>query len=491
MLKSKKDYIESLKKQKLQVYMFGDKIKDIVDNPSIRPSINAAATTYELVESDEHRDLSTAISHLSGQSINRFNHIHQNTEDLVKKVKMLRILGQKTGCCFQRCVGMDSLNAMYSITYEMDKEYGTCYHERFLKYLRYVQDSDLMIDGAMTDPKGDRSIRPHMQKDPDMYLHIVDETEDGIIVRGAKAHQTGCVNSHEIMVMPTLSLSEEEADYAVCFSVPVTTEGIIYIYGRQASDMRKCESGICGDIDRGNACYSGQEVFVIFDDVFVPMDRVFMLREYKYSLALVERFAAYHRQSYGGCKVGVGDVMIGAANLAAEYSGVAKASHINDKIVEMIHLNETIYSCGIACSSQGTKTLSGNYIVDLLLANVCKQNVTRFPYEISRLAQDIAGGAMVTLPSAKDLKSPVVGPYLEKYLKAAEGIHVEDRVRLLRLIENMTLGCGAVSYLTESLHGAGSPQAQRIMISRLSDLEYKKNLAREIAGIKNTKDRLG
>lgn len=483
MLKSKKDYIKSLKKQNLKVYMFGKKISDIVNNPSIIPSINAAAATYELTEKDEYKEVSTALSHLSGKRINRFTHIHQNTEDLINKVKLLRILGQKTGCCFQRCVGMDSLNALYSITYEIDKEYGTDYHKRFLKFLHYTQKEDLMIDGAMTDPKGDRNLQPHMQNDPDMYLHIVDETEDGVIVRGAKTHQTGCVNSHEIIVMPTLSLKEEDKDYAICFAVPVTTDGIIYIYGRQASDMRKCESGACGEIDRGNVCYGGQEVFVIFDDVFIPWDRVFMCREYKFSLQLVERFAAYHRQSYGGCKVGVGDVMIGAANLISEYNGVAEASHIKDKIVEMIHLNETIYSCGIACSSQGSKTQSGNYLVDLLLANVCKQNVTRFPYEISRIAQDIAGGAMVTLPSAKDLKSSEVGPYLEKYLKTVEGVPVENRVRIMRLIENMTLGCGAVSYLTESMHGAGSPQAQRIMISRLSDLEQKKKLAQEIAGI--------
>lgn len=488
MLKSKKDYIESLRKQNLEVYIFGEKVCNIVDNPFIRPSINAASITYELAFEDEYKYIFTVKSHLSGNKINRFTHIHQNTEDLINKVKMLRILGQKTGCCFQRCVGMDSLNALYSVTYEMDREYGTNYHKRFLKYLSYVQEEDLMINDAMTDPKGDRSLRPHMQKDPDMYLHIKEETKDGIIVRGAKVHQTGAVNSHEIMVMPTLSLKEENKDYAVSFSVPVTTKGIIYVYGRQASDMRKCEEGLCGEIDRGNIYYGGQEVFVIFDDVFVPWDRVFMCREYKYSSMLVERFAAYHRQSYGGCKSGVGDVLVGAACQIAEYNGVASASHIKDKIIEMIHLNETLYCCGIACSSEGNKTLSGNYLVDLLLANVCKQNVTRFPYEISRLAQDIAGGATVTLPSAKDLKSPEVGLYLEKYLKAVEGVPVENRFRIFRLIENMTLGYGAVSYLTESLHGAGSPQTQRIMISRLTNMEKMKKMAREISGIENTKN---
>ncbi len=486
-IKNKEEYISSLRKQDLKVHLFGNQVTDIVDNPYIRPSINSAAMTYELAGKDEYRDLFIVKSHISGKDINRFTHIHQSTEDLIKKVKMLRLLGQKTASCFQRCVGMDALNTLYSVTFEMDSEYKTDYHKRFLKFLAYVQDNDLIVDGAMTDPKGDRGLRPIEQKDPDMYLHIVRQTPGGIIVRGAKSHQTGCLNSHEILVMPTLSLTQEEKAYAVSFAVPVTTKGLIYIHGRQSSDTRRLEEGICGQIDRGNVNFGGQEVLVVFEDVFVPQERVFMCGEYKYSSALVERFAGYHRQSYGGCKVGVGDVLIGAACLIAEYNGVSKASHIKDKIVEMIHLNETIYSCGIACSHQGTKTQSGNYLVDLLLANICKQNVTRFPYEISRLIQDIAGGKMVTLPSAKDLKDAKTGPYLEKYLKGIESVPAENRIRILRFIENMTLGSGAVCYLTESMHGAGSPQAQRIMISRLIDLEYRKKLAKDIAGIDEVK----
>jgi 4-hydroxybutyryl-CoA dehydratase/vinylacetyl-CoA-Delta-isomerase len=285
--------------------------------------------------------------------------------------------------------------------------------------------------------------------------------------------------------MPTIAMREEDKDYAVCFAVPADADGITYIYGRQSMDTRKLEEGTCGEIDRGNVCYGGQEILVVFEDVFVPAEHVFMCGEYEHSSALVERFAGYHRQSYGGCKVGIGDVLIGAAALIAEYNGTQKASHIKDKIVEMIHLNESLYACGIACSSQGTKTASGNYLVDLLLANVCKQNVTRFPYEISRLLQDIAGGIMVTLPSAKDLKSPEVGHYIEKYLKGVSSVSAENRIRLLRFIENMCLGCGAVCYLTESMHGAGSPQAQRIMMSRMLDIEARKQMVKQIAGIKD------
>lgn len=191
----------------------------------------------------------------------------------------------------------------------------------------------------------------------------------------------------------------------------------------------------------------------------------------------------------GGCKVGVGDVHIGAAALAADYNGVPKANHIKDKLIEMMHLNETLYSCGIACSTEGEPTLAGNYQINLLLANVCKQNVTRFPYEIARLAEDIAGGLMVTMPSAQDLRDPYIGGYVKKYLQGATGTDTENRMRILRLIENITLGTAAVGYRTESMHGAGSPQAQRIMIARQGNLENKKELAKQIARIDESKNR--
>ncbi|MGN8914047.1 4-hydroxyphenylacetate 3-hydroxylase family protein [Anaerofustis butyriciformans] len=475
-----KEYIESIRKLNLQVYMFGEKIENPVDNPILRPSLNSVRATYDLAQMPEYEDLMT-VTLEDGRKINRFTHIHQSTDDLIKKVKMQRLCGQKTASCFQRCVGMDAFNAVYSTTYETDKAHGTNYHENFKKFLRYCQDNDLVIDGAMTDPKGDRGLPPSKQEDPDLYLRVVERREDGVVVRGAKAHQTGMVNSHEVLVMPTINMTEQDKDYAISFAVPTDTEGILMIVGRQSCDTRKLEDS---DMDVGNVEFGGMEALVIFDNVFVPNERIFLNGEYDFSGMLVERFAGYHRQSYGGCKVGVGDVLIGAAAVVAEYNGAAKASHIKDKLIEMTHLNETLYSCGIACSSQGYETMSGNYMIDLLLANVCKQNVTRYPYEIARLAEDIAGGIMVTAPSQKDLESPVVGKYVEKYLKGVANIPTKDRLKILRLIENLTLGTAAVGYRTESLHGAGSPQAQRIMIARQGNLNMKKELAKNIANIK-------
>ncbi len=475
------EYIESLRGRKLRVYLFGERVEEPVDHPMIRGSINAVARTYDL--GIEQPDLATAWSTLSNRRVNRFLHVTESVDDVVGQNRMQRRLGQLTGTCFQRCVGMDAINALYSTTFEMDQAHATPYHARFRQFVIKMQEANYVIGGAMTDPKGDRSKAPADQTDPDMFVRIIERRPDGVVIRGAKMHQTGCLNSHWIVVMPTMRLRAADKDYAIVAAIPVDHPGLTFIYGRQSCDTRSMEGG---DIDQGNAQFAGQEAMILIDDVFVPNELIFMNGETDFAAMLVERFTSYHRRSYV-CKTGLGDVIIGAAALAADYNGVEKVSHVRDKLVEMAHLNETIYGAGIAASHESQPTAAGNYQPDDLLANVCKHNVTRFPYEIARLAQDLAGGLVATLPSEKDFKNPETGPLLNKYLKGRDGVRVEDRARILRLIENMTLGRNAVGYLTESMHGAGSPQAQRIQIARQMNLEAKKEMAKSLAGIPNNK----
>jgi 4-hydroxybutyryl-CoA dehydratase/vinylacetyl-CoA-Delta-isomerase len=487
MLKTAGEYVESLRHLKLNLYLLGEKLEDWVNNPIIKPSTNAVAMTYKLAHDPKTRDLATTDSMLTGKKVNRFISLFKSPDDMVKKVKLQRELGQRTACCFQRCVGMDGINATFSTTYEIDEQFGTDYHQRFRKWLEYVQENDLTVAGAMTDVKGHRGVAPSQQEDPDMFIHISERRDDGVIIRGAKANITGTVNSHEMLLMPTLRMREDDADYAVCCAVPTDAEGITHIYGRQSCDTRKLEEG---DIDVGNYGFGGQETLSIFEDVFVPWERVFMAGEYDFAIMLVERFAAYHRQSYGGCKPGIADVLIGAAASMADYNGVRRAAHIREKIGEMIHLSETIHACGLASAHQGWKTKAGNYQAHILLANVCKHNTTRFPYEITRLAEDIAGGILVTTPSEKDFKHPEIGRYIDKYLKGDPAYATEDRYRMLTLIHAMCFGVVAPSYHTESMHGAGSPQAQKIMIERETDMDAKQRFARSIAGIDAREDPL-
>lgn len=456
----------------------GEKIDSVVDHPMTKPHVNSAAMTYELAQDPLYQNLMTADSHLTGTKVNRFTHVHQSKEDLVNKVKMMRMIAQKTGTCFQRCVGLDAMNATFITTYNVDKKYGTDYHKKFTAWLKYVQENDLMIAGAMTDVKGNRNKKPSGQSDPDLFTHIVEKREDGIVIKGAKAHMTGMANSHEMLILPTTNLLEGDEAYAVACAVPVDAKGVTHVFGRQTNDQRRLQ----GDLDTGNAEYAivGGETLTVLDNVFVPWDRVFMCGEIEFAQDYVTRFAAYHRQNYGGCKVGNSDVLIGATSLIAKMNGANKASHIKDKLIEMTHLAETMYCCSLACSYEGVKEEAGSYYVNTLLANEVKLNCTKNMYEISRLAHDIAGGFIATLPHEWDFNSPVTGPLIKKYFVGNEEYSAEDRIKIARLLENMSGGTA----LAESMHGAGSPQAMRIMILRESNMEQKEELAANLAHVK-------
>jgi 4-hydroxybutyryl-CoA dehydratase/vinylacetyl-CoA-Delta-isomerase len=471
------DYVHSLRGRGMNVFLMGERVEEPVDHPVIRPSINAMAETYRLAS--ERPQLGGVRTEVAGHPVNRFLHVPTGPDDLVAKHEMQRELGRRTGTCFQRCVGLDALSACHSVTFDIDARQGTAYHQRFLAFLKRAQTANVVIGGAMTDPKGDRSKPPHQQTDLDLFLRVVRRDERGLYVSGAKMHQTGAVNSHWLIFMPTMRMSEHDGDWAVVGAVRVDAPGLTYVVGRQTNDTRIVDGG---DLDAGNARFAGQEALIVFDEVFVPFEHVFMDGEWQFAATLVERFTTYHRSSYV-CKTGLGDVLIGAAAAAADHNGVAAASHIKDKLVEMTHLNETIYSSCMAGAYRSKSMASGAQINDEMLSNVAKHNVTRFPYEIARLAQDIAGGLVVTMPSERDLRHNEIGPLIRKFLQATDGVDAADRMRVLRLIENMTIGRNAVGYLTESLHGAGSPQAQRIQIARSMELDRKKELALSLAGV--------
>jgi 4-hydroxybutyryl-CoA dehydratase/vinylacetyl-CoA-Delta-isomerase len=469
------EYVESLRGRGLKVFYMGRRSPSrSITRSSARRSTRSPAPTTSPTRTPRSPPPWSA----RRAAVNRFLHVTESVQDVVMQNRMQRRLGQLTGTCFQRCVGMDAINALHPPPGRSTR-HGTGYHARLRAFVAAMQAQNLVIGGAMTDPKGDRSKGPADQDDPDLFCRVVERRPGGVVIRGAKAHQTGCINSHWIVVMPTMRLGPRDRDYAIVCAVPVDHPGLTYVVGRQSCDTRALEGG---RVDQGNPGYSGQEALILIDDVFVPDELIFMDGETEFAAELVERFTAYHRRSYV-CKTGVGDVLIGAAALIADYNGVSGASHIRDKLVEMTHLNETIYGAGIASSHESRPTPSGNFQNDDLLANVCKHNVTRFPYELARLAQDLAGGLLATLPSEADFKNDEVGDLLKRLLRGRDGASAEARARVLRLIENLTLGRGAVGYLTESMHGAGSPQAQRIQIGRQMQVEDKKQLARALAGL--------
>jgi 4-hydroxybutyryl-CoA dehydratase/vinylacetyl-CoA-Delta-isomerase len=371
---------------------------------------------------------------------------------------------------------MDALNATAVVTYDVDKKHGTAYHSRFLEYLRYIQENDLVVWSGVTDVKGDRSLRPSVQPDPDMYLHIVDRTGDGIIVRGAKIHQSGSLCAHEGLIMPSREMKEGDKEYAVCFAMPGDAKGIIHVYGRGTLEERVMEG-----IDLGNVSFSKFAPMVIFNDVFVPWDRVFLCGEYEFAGQIVRAFSSYHRHSHGGCKSGIGDILVGAAAAIAEYNGVSDASHINAKLTEMVKTCQAMYGCCLAASVEAKKSNSGIYLVDSTLANTSKLYEGREYHEVLRLLVEIAGGLVADLPSEKDLHNPEIGHLIDKYLKGVANIPTEDRMRMFRLIEKLAF---ETRDIVSNIHGGGSPEAHRMTLFRDTDLKIKKELAKKLAGIK-------
>lgn len=458
-------YIRSLQQRTLVLYVDGERVADPTAHPKVRPAINAVAATYALAHDPRYRELATARSELISARVNRFTHLFEEPEDLLRKLELQRVLGRLTGTCFQRCVGLDGINALFVATWEAS---GTA-HDRFVSWLEQVQLHDDVINGAMTDPKGDRSKRPAEQ--PEHYLRVVERRPEGVVLRGAKIHQTGAANAHQILVMPGMAMRPGEEDFAIAAALPVDAPGVTMVLGRQPSDERK------GGPDAGNVHYSGQEVVVLFEDVFVPWERVFLDGQLGPCATLLETFAGFHRASYGGCKPGNLDVLIGAVSLLTRLHGVHRASHVRDKLVEMAHLTETVHGLGLGASGKSTRHGSGVWQVDPVLANVCKHNVTRLPYEVVRLADDLAGGLMATMPSRAELDHPVYGEALRTVVGS------DERASALRLVESMSYGAGSVPLRIECMHGAGSPQAQRIVLERTIDWEAKVRAARRLAGL--------
>jgi len=475
-LKTREQFYESLKDLHPTAYILGEKVENVFEHPLIKHMTAAVAKTYELEHDAEGKKFLVAESDLTGKEVSRFVKFYKSPDDLLAKVRMLKFLAQRIGGCFMRCTGMDAINSVGIEAYNCDQKYGTNYWDKLQNFVRHIQENDLVVFSGVTDVKGDRSLRPSQQKDPDMYLHVVDRNNDGIVVRGAKIHQTGSLCAHWGLIVPTREMREEDKDYAVSFAMPTDAEGVIHVYGRGTLEARPLEG-----CDLGNIEFSKFSPMVIFKDVFVPWERVFLCGEYEYAGDMVRNFGNYHRHSHGGCKCGVGDVLIGAAATAADYNGLQRVSHINNKFAEMLKVTEAIYGCSIAASVESTETPSGIYTVDPVLSNTSKLYEGKELAEVIRMMIEIAGGMVADIPSDKDFANPEIGPLLTKYLKGADDISTEDRVRIFRLIEKLAFESRDI---VSNIHGAGSPETHRMTILRNANIEAKKKLAKRLAGIK-------
>ncbi|MFH2036812.1 MAG: 4-hydroxyphenylacetate 3-hydroxylase N-terminal domain-containing protein [Candidatus Zixiibacteriota bacterium] len=474
-LRTYDQYIASLKAMRPNIYKFDELIEDVTTHPATRKMVNGHAQTFKLISDPEIRQILTTTSHLTGEPISRALSIIQTPEDLFANARMKRFMFNTTGTCTgARCVGWTGLNAMFATTYDMDKKYGTDYHQRLIEWMKYAQANDITVTGALTDPKGDRTKAPSMQDDPDMNLHVVERRSDGVVVRGAKIMICGTAAANEIFLLPGSAYREADKDYAFAAVIPRDIENLTIVETRHASDMRDFEEGFDNPVADGGIT----QAYLFFENVFIPNDRIFMNGEYDFTLPVIMHFTSTYRAAIGGCVAGQGDVKIGAAVLMARANGLS-AKVFNDKITQMHINNETTFGMGIAAGAMGKKHPSGAWMTDILLANVNKVYVASLPYDTNRLAQDIAGGIAETgcMPSYKDFKSEKYGKLVDKYLKAASP--AEPRMRAARLIEWLTLGGGVPG----CMHGGGSPDGAKVFIRLNEDLEHKVALARKLAGI--------
>ncbi len=484
-LMTPEQFEESLKKLKPRVFMNGKRVANVLENKNTRTVVEANKASYAWALDPKYKDIMTCYSPLVEETVNRYTHVSASVDDLIKKAEAGTFTAEMLGTCIYRCVGYDAFHALAGTTWEIDRDLNTGYHNRFLEYLKMVQRQDLSVAGALTEPRGARNKKTLEWSDPYLSLRVVDKNKEGIVVRGAKINISGAYASHELVVLPQAAHFEGEEDYAVAFATPTDAKGITYIcqYTPYSAERELAE-----DLEElGNPVFGQRETaMVVFDNVFVPWERVFHCGEYRYSGKLVARFARTHRMTCGGtCKVGFMNQMIGASRLIQEYKGLEKASHINEQLAEMVVLRETSRACGLEAARRGAEEPpgSGVFLPDELMGNVAKLNVCNAFWRMMALAGDIGGGLIVTLPSLKELKNPEVKDYVAEFYSFGSDEPAENIMKVTKLLQNWTAGLHGVG----TWHGAGPVQTQKIMLQRVINYDHEKDLVRKQLQLKEKK----
>ncbi|WP_407148270.1 4-hydroxyphenylacetate 3-hydroxylase family protein [Bradyrhizobium sp. ORS 86] len=475
MLMTGTDYRESLRRCKPRVFVNGSAVASVADEPLLAPGIAGIGVTYDFAHRAEYAPIMTARQGTSGKTVNRMLHIDESSQDLLYKLEAVRLVCRTSGCA-QRYLTHDALNGLYQATRLTDDRHGTDYSQRFLNYLHEVQDNDLTLGVAMTDAKGDRSKRPGLQANPDVYVHIKERRPDGIVIRGTKAIVTGAPYMHEFLVMPCRTHVPADKDFAVCCAVPIDAPGVTII-ARPA--------GRPGEPSAKFSAKYGQSVgVVVFDDVFVPHDRVFLAGETEEGGFLTTSYATHHRHSCIGARAGFGDLLIGAGALMIEANGLdaEKHAHIREAMVELITITESFYACGVASSVYCTRDPAGSVMPDAVFSNIGKLLLATKIYDMHRVAHYVSGGLIVALPGPDEDHNPETRASLAAVMGGRPDIPAEQRAEVARLIEDLTVSHEAGWYSVISLHGGGSPEAMKREIWRNYPVMEKAELVENLLG---------
>jgi 4-hydroxybutyryl-CoA dehydratase/vinylacetyl-CoA-Delta-isomerase len=478
MIRTPEQYREKMKALKPKAFVGGEEIKDVLTDPNTMPIINTVAKTYELALDPRFQDVMSVESPLTGERVSRLNHVAGSIRDLESRLELTRLMTQSTGTCCGRCGGCSGLNTLAATTYAMERDGKGEYHGRFVDFLKWVHQQDLACSAATTSPKGDRSRSPKEQ-DPDLHLRVVEKRKDGIVLRGAKAHQTSAIGVDEMIVYPGVYEQGEE-EYAVACAVPNSSVGLTYILQFNSDDAERRASGDISVL--GNPLYGGrQTMLVVYEDVFVPWERVFMCGEVEYTRVSARAARRTHVYNEGPCKAGFGDLILGACVFLAESNGLDTEPHIVEDLVKIIAANETTYATGVVAARSGSEIPAGSgiFFADERFSVLSKLNANEGFFEVMKAAADIAGGLLITMPSEKELGNPKTSELLRKYLKGRPDIATEDRMRMFKFLSNYV----ASPHAAQAWTGGGAPYHLRMALYQGTDLEEKKKLAESLAFI--------
>jgi len=474
-IRTPEHYIESLRDGR-SVYMFGEKVEDVTTHPILKINAETAAGDYVLTESPDPaiRDLFVASHPETGEPISRYFTTPKTIDDIDKRMQMIQQSIRLTGGLpFGKDIGTDCLNAMMATAEQMGNPE---YKERAAAYLEHLRRNDLMLCGAVTDAKGDRSKVPSAQIHPDYYVHIVDRNKDGIVVKGAKMHITGAPAANDLLVVPTRQMRENEADYAVAFAIPVATKGVHLICRPGRGERSPAEYPSLRPVR------SLVEAMIVFDDVLVPWDRVFLAGEWQYSMLLAYTFATYHRFTAVSYKIPAVEILAGIAIAMAEVNGLERVGHIRDKLSEVVAYVETLKALGAAAVK--SPVYYGEICVPSpLITNMAKLHFAKGYHDIIKLVQDVSGGIITTMPTYLDWQNPEIHDYLEHYLGASAKYTSEERMRVVQLAHDMVASSESAHMEVTTVHAEGSMAAQRMMIMAESPLKYYRNMAFTVAGV--------
>ena len=476
-LRTVDEYVQSLRDGRT-VYFRGQRVEDVTTHPVIGVAVRHAAIDYELAEDPRHR--ATCVVEDGAGAYSRYYQLPRTAEDLLKRSALIELATAEGGTLVVliKEIGTDAICGLLRVTSAVDAKHGTTYHGRVAAFYEHCCANDLAVAVAQTDVKGDRSLAPSAQADPDLYVHIVERRSDGIVVRGAKAHTSVSTNANELIVLPTRALADADSDYAVSFAIPIDTPGLVLLasaYDSAAPQGSPVEHPI-------SARHKMMETTTVFDNVFVPWDRVFLAGEAAFAGPLALAFVEHHRFTAISYKLPLVDALVGSAMLMAEMNGVSRAGHVREKLVQLISYAETLRGLTHHAAMMGRTREMGIMVPDPLYVNMAKYHFAHGYHDAVRHVQDIAGGSLVTGPGAEDFETELTAGYYNKYY-AGHGVTGRDRLKALAFVKDLVASEFGAYQEVLAVHAEGSLEAEKMMVWRSYDGRRSVDYVRRLAGL--------